>query len=220
MSESPQEVKERIHAEELAKGSDPRVAEGRAKAAEARATHGLPLDPQEAWKVKLSKAGGAPAAAPATPPEPAPEPDVEPPAPEPQTAETPADEDEEGRAAPDQPPAIQAEGTRAAPPQAAPAAAVLTPPVEEQWDPDVGDVVEVFDEPLVTTVAGVTVVDSRIPTRLMLVLLIIPMWAILYLLAASSGDPVRASTGCVVSADHSFVCFQPRHEEQGGGGGH
>ncbi len=51
--ETPEQIREKILAEELAKGSDPRVAEGRSKAAELRARHGLPIDPQEAWMAKL-----------------------------------------------------------------------------------------------------------------------------------------------------------------------
>lgn len=216
MSDSPEEVRARIHAEELAKGSDPRVAEARAKAAEARAKEGLPIDPQEAWKAKLAKAGGTVSQA-----QPAPQEAADP-------AEAPADQaaseqpQPEAEAAPE-PDAPSEVAAQAAPAPDAGVAAGQAPPAPEPepaWEPEVGDVVEPFDEPKVTTVAGIKVADSRIPARLMLVLLIIPMWAILYLLAAGSSDVGRASTGCVVSADHSFVCFQPRHEEKGGGGGH
>lgn len=220
MSDSPEEVRARIHAEELAKGSDPRVAEARSKAAEARAREGLPIDPQEAWKAKLAKAGGtvsetpAPQAAASTPPE----------EPQPETSVTsePAPSAEaapESTAAPEPVPEPSTAPAAAAATQAAPAPAREPEPA---WEPEVGDVVEPYDEAKVTTVAGIKVVDSRIPARVMLVLLIIPMWAILYLLAAGSSDVGRASTGCVVSKDHSFVCFQSRHEEKpgGGGGGH
>ncbi|HVE76761.1 MAG TPA: hypothetical protein VND22_08375, partial [Actinomycetota bacterium] len=58
MNETPEAVRERVKQEELAKGSDPRVAESRSKAAEARAKHGLPIDPQQAWKAKLEQEGG------------------------------------------------------------------------------------------------------------------------------------------------------------------
>ena len=58
MNETPEEIRERVLSEEMAKGSDPRVAEGRAKAAEARAREGLPIDPEEAWRAKLEREGG------------------------------------------------------------------------------------------------------------------------------------------------------------------
>ncbi|MGH2811342.1 MAG: hypothetical protein ACRDI1_01335, partial [Actinomycetota bacterium] len=70
--ETPEAIRERVHAEELAKGSDPRVAMGRAKAAELRAREGLPIDPEQAWRAKLEKEGGSAAAAPADAPAPAP----------------------------------------------------------------------------------------------------------------------------------------------------
>ncbi|MCA1839983.1 MAG: hypothetical protein LC723_06600, partial [Actinobacteria bacterium] len=81
MSDSPEAVKQKILEEELAKGSDPRVAEARSKAAEMRAKQGLPIDPQQAWRAKLEKEGGsapassAPDSAQATSAEPAPAPE-------------------------------------------------------------------------------------------------------------------------------------------------
>ena len=67
--EDPAAVRKRVYEEELAKGSDPRVAEGRAKSAEIKAR-------------KAASAPAAPAAepAPAPAPEPPPEPEPAPPA--------------------------------------------------------------------------------------------------------------------------------------------
>ncbi|MFN2610180.1 MAG: menaquinol-cytochrome c reductase cytochrome b subunit [Actinomycetota bacterium] len=64
MAESPDEVYERILAEEQAKGSSPAVAEARAKAARHRARKGIPIDPAGA----AAAAAGAPATASASPP--------------------------------------------------------------------------------------------------------------------------------------------------------
>ncbi|MGH2772692.1 MAG: hypothetical protein ACRDIU_06105, partial [Actinomycetota bacterium] len=62
MAETPEEVFERVLAEEQAKGSSPTVAQSRAKAARMRASKGLPTDPAEAAK---AAAGAAPAEEPA-----------------------------------------------------------------------------------------------------------------------------------------------------------
>src|SRR5688572_380529 len=68
--ETPEQIREKVLAEELGKGSDPRVAEARSKAAEMRARHGLPIEPQQAWRAKLEQEGGAPAQAAAVAEEP------------------------------------------------------------------------------------------------------------------------------------------------------
>ncbi|MBW3587811.1 MAG: menaquinol-cytochrome c reductase cytochrome b subunit [Actinobacteria bacterium] len=54
MAESPDEVYERVLAEEKDKGSSPPVAEARAKAARHRARKGLPTDPAEAAKAEAA----------------------------------------------------------------------------------------------------------------------------------------------------------------------
>lgn len=61
MAETPDEIYERVLAEEKAKGSSPQVAEARAKAARLRARKGLPIDPQAAAAAEAA-AAGAPAA--------------------------------------------------------------------------------------------------------------------------------------------------------------
>ena len=63
MAESPDEVYERVLAEEQAKGSSPAVAEARAKAARHRARKGIPTDP--AGAAAASARTPAPAAGPA-----------------------------------------------------------------------------------------------------------------------------------------------------------
>ena len=264
MNETPEAVRDRIKAEELAKGSDPRVAEGRSKAAEMRARMGLPIDPQEAWKARLAQEGGAPAApaseagaqAPRTdtgpthvPPESSgPGESPSPPAsaaPSPPASAAPSAPPEpaapaEGAAAQaprtDTGPAQVAEdisGPGESPEQSAPSAPSTEPvteaPVpaaptepaapEPVFEPEIGDVVEVEDE-VVFEVGGIKVRDSRIATWILVLLLAIPLWAMLYLLGLGGGDVGQATTGCVVDADRSFVCFQPKHENGGGGGGH
>jgi quinol---cytochrome c reductase cytochrome c subunit, bacillus type len=65
MSETPEQAFERVLAEEQAKGSNPAVAQGRAKAARMRASKGLPTDPAAAAKAAAAgEAKPAPAAAP------------------------------------------------------------------------------------------------------------------------------------------------------------
>ncbi|HWD09250.1 MAG TPA: hypothetical protein VHA57_09160 [Actinomycetota bacterium] len=66
MAETPDEVYERILAEEQARGSSPQVAQARAKAARMRASKGLPVTAAEA---AAARSGGeaAPAPAPAAP---------------------------------------------------------------------------------------------------------------------------------------------------------
>src|SRR5579883_1670659 len=69
MAETPDEVYERILAEEQAKGSSPQVAQARAKAARMRASKGLPVTAAEA---AAATSGGQAAATPmAEAPEPA-----------------------------------------------------------------------------------------------------------------------------------------------------
>ena len=112
MAESPDEVYERVLAEEKGKGSSPPVAEARAKAARHRARKGLPTDPAEAAK---AEAAAKPATGPAedTAGEPAQEPKEEEAA-EP-TEEKPAEAPSEEKPA-------AAAVAQAAPAQAAPAA--------------------------------------------------------------------------------------------------
>lgn len=57
MAETPDEIYERVLAEEKAKGSSPQVAEARAKAARLRARKGLPIDPQAAAAAEAAAAG-------------------------------------------------------------------------------------------------------------------------------------------------------------------
>lgn len=194
---NPQEARASVLEEELAKGSDPRVAEGRSKAAEARARQGYPIDPTQAWKVKLEKESGR------APKEISPSSEPEPVASEPLVLEEPPPP------APPAPPAIEAE------PRAAIAAPVALVPVvapEPAFEPEFGQLLEAVDEDRWTEIGGVKVRDARIPTWLMVVLIAIPLWAIVYLMALGSGDVHRATTGCVVDVDHTFVCFQPFEE--------
>lgn len=67
MAETPDEIYERVLAEEKAKGSSPQVAEARAKAARLRARKGLPIDPQAAAAAEAAAAGAPQAAAAAAP---------------------------------------------------------------------------------------------------------------------------------------------------------
>lgn len=64
MAETPDEVYERILAEEQARGSSPQVAQARAKAARMRASKGLPVTAAEA---AAARSGGEAAPAPAAP---------------------------------------------------------------------------------------------------------------------------------------------------------
>lgn len=61
MAETPDEVYDRVLAEEQAKGSTPSVAEGRAKAARHRAKKGIPTDPVGAAAATAGAAPSAPA---------------------------------------------------------------------------------------------------------------------------------------------------------------
>lgn len=217
MSEAPEAIRERIHAEELAKGSDPRVAEGRAKAAEMRARHGLPIEPQEAWRAKLAQEGGAPTEAAPKPSEPAASEEVAPAETEPQEAPaaTEASPAEEQQTTTEPAPA-------AAPPPAAsapePSAPVPAPEPEVPFDPEIGDLIVVDQS--VSEIGGVKVRDARLPAWLMVILLAIPLWAMLYLLALGGEDVATRTSECVVQPDRTFVCFQPVEETTSGGGGH
>lgn len=63
MAETPDEIYDKVLAEEQAKGSSPAVAEARAKAARHRARKGLPTDPKAA---AAASSGAAPASDPTT----------------------------------------------------------------------------------------------------------------------------------------------------------
>lgn len=203
MSDTPEAVREQVLKEELAKGSDPRVAEARAKAAAARAEQGLPIDPQEAWPLKLERAGRQASAPPAAPP-PAAEADEAPPAPEPEAPEPSAAPEPEPAPAPVPEPVV---------------AAPVEVPVP--FDPEVGEPIEQDDESI-TVVGGIEVRDSRIPAWLVAVLVLIPLWAAFYLVAIGQGDVERTTTGCVVHDDRTFECFQPAEGSgaDAGSGGH
>lgn len=66
MAENPDEVYDRVLAEEQAKGSSPAVAEARAKAARHRARKGIPTDAAGAAAASRGTGGAAAAGAPAT----------------------------------------------------------------------------------------------------------------------------------------------------------
>lgn len=211
--ESPEQIRERVHAEELAKGSDPRVAEGRAKAAEMRARHDLPVEPDAAWRALLEREGGTatavaeapPATAEEAPPAPA-EPVEAPPA-----EEAPVEAVAEAEAAP----------VAAAPPAAAVAevppgaaverdevvyapAPVAVPLPETEFEPEIGGKIEIdteaFDE-----IAGIKLRDPVLPRWLLVALLIIPLLAAAYIVVFSGSEGF--GTGCRVEADRSLVCF-------------
>jgi len=115
MAESPDEVYERVLAEEKGKGSSPPVAEARAKAARHRARKGLPTDPAEAAKAEA-------AAKPAAEQAPAPAGDHE------AKAEEPAETTEEKpQEAPSEEKPAAAAVAKASPAQAAPAQAEGAP---------------------------------------------------------------------------------------------
>ncbi|MCA1839759.1 MAG: hypothetical protein LC723_05435, partial [Actinobacteria bacterium] len=59
-------------------------------------------------------------------------------------------------------------------------------------------------------VGGINVREARIPTWIALVLLAIPLWAMLYLMAGGGADIARTSTGCEAHPDHTFTCFLPK----------
>lgn len=223
--ETPQQIRERVLAEELAKGSDPRVAEGRAKAAEMRAQHGLPIDPEQSWRALLEREGGSPAAqAEAAASEPAAAP-AEAAAPEPAQA-PPAEA--EAAAAPDVSEAAAAQPAPAAAPAPAPSPvapapaetpagpvplAEPAPPREPEYEPEVGEPLELELESL-ESFAGIKVRDPRLPTGLLVILVLIPLWAIFYLVAFAGSDSIARTTGCTVNPDHTLVCFQ---EAEGSG---
>ena len=226
MSDSPEAVRQRILEEELAKGSDPRVAEARSKAAEMRARHGLPLDPQEAWRAKLAQEGGAPAAVSAETPSAAPEPTAAEPASTPEQTAEPAAATEVVPQPEQVPTEVPAAASMAA--SDSPTAAGSAPPVtttlapaqvEPEFEPEVGDLIEGTDD-VVRTVGGLRVREGKIPTWAALALLLIPLWAMLYLMIGSSGDVVRSTTGCAVHANKTFTCFLPTQPKEGSGSSH
>lgn len=215
--ETPEAIRERVHAEELAKGSDPRVAEGRAKAAELRARAGLPIDPHEAARAKLAREGGATPAAVAEAPAAAAETPVSgeasveaealipagappPPAPVAEAA---------GEPAPPAAVAAQAEApagvAAVAPTPVAPPPAAAAPP-EAAPEPEIGVPIEVEGE-TVTELAGIRIRDARLPVWLLALLVLIPLWAVFYLVVFAGPDVTRNTTGCVVQPDRSLVCF-------------
>lgn len=220
MSESPEDVLARIRAEELAKGSDPRVAEARAKAAEARARHDLPIDPQEAWPIKLEREGGEasarPAAVVAAEPEPTAAAASAPPAPETTATEAPAEPAPAEAPAPATPaPATPAPAT----PMAGATAAV---PIEPYREPEVGEAVGA--EGVIAEIGGVKVADARLPAFVVALLLAITAWAMIYLIT-SSGAASSAVTGCERARDGTFTCFRPAEgtgapSSEGSGAGH
>lgn len=210
MNETPEQIKERILAEELGKGSDPRVAEGRAKAAEVRARHGLPIDPEQAWKALMDQEGRAPAPAaagvaaatePATAPEaaaPSEAPEAPPEAPPPEAPDAQAKPIESAVTS------VSADDSIPAPAGAEPAAA-LAP--EEEFEPEIGDLIEVEREEL-EEFAGIRVGDPRLPVWLLVILVAIGLWAIFYLAAFSSSEDVARTTGCRVEPGRAFTCFE------------
>lgn len=218
--ETPEQIRQRVHEEELGKGSDPRVAEGRAKAAEARAKQGLPIDPQSAWPAKMQREGGGAANAPAAvaplaevdlqeaASEAEPEP-VEAPAP----AETAAADVDTGEVsqAPVATPPVEAPAPPAAVVERAGTVAevapmVLAPPApkEAHLEPEIGEMVEIDTERL-DEIAGIKLQDSVLPKWLLVVLLVIPTLAAIYLLVFSGGGDF--GTRCSVEADLRLNCF-------------
>ena len=221
--ETPEQIKEKILAEELAKGSDPRVAEARSKAAELRARQGLPIDPQQAWRAKLEKEGGAAPAAEAVeepqaevqaaptqeapaeaPDEPKPvteEPAAEEPAPaeQPQTAPAPS---------PVQAPVpagveVQRESAEIVP--AAAAVPAVAPSREIQFEPEIGEMVE-FDTEDMAEVAGIRLADARLPGWLIAVFIALVGAAVIYLLVFSGPGAAEEASGCRVDANRAVVC--------------
>lgn len=201
MSESPEEVMARIRSEELAKGSDPRVAEARAKAAQARAQHGLPIDPQEAWPLKLEREGREASAPRAEAPAAGPAETVE--------AEASAEQAEAPVEAPAPEPAVAVVPLPAAP---APAAAVPAAPVEPYREPEVGEIVE--PDAALVEIGGVKVSDARLPRFVVALLLAITGWAMLYLITDPSPAGSAAITSCVQSSDGAFTCFSEETQDE------
>ena len=217
--ETPEQTKERVHAEELAKGSDPRVAEARSKAAEMRARHGLPIDPQEAWKAKLEKEGGAPAAAATEPQAPTQEPPSEEapaasaPAPSAEApAEAPAAAEETAPQTPAPAPVqapvppgveVQRESTEIVPAAISPPA--IAPSREIQFEPEIGEMVE-FDTGEMAEVAGIKLADAKLPGWLIAVFVALVGAAVIYLLVFSGPGAAEEASGCRVDANRAIVC--------------
>jgi hypothetical protein len=196
--EAPEQIRERVHAEELAKGSDPRVAEGRAKAAELRAKAGLPIEPDKAWRAKLEQEGGeAPAAAPAAGTATAEEPAEEA---EPREEEAPA-------------PAAAEEAPEPSAPAEAPAAAAPVVTLEPEFvlasaaprEVEVGQPIEVDAEGL-KVVAGVPIRSDPLPFWVTGILLVVVLWAVAYALFLSGPEAIQKTTRCRVSSDKILVC--------------
>lgn len=214
--ESPEQIRERVHAEELAKGSDPRVAEGRSKAAELRAKAGLPIEPDQAWRAKLEQEGGAPSAAGTATAVEAPRDEAEA-EPEPEPEPEPAAEPEPAPAAEAEPAAKPEPAAKAGPapgpepqPEPQPATArepatVAAAPAAPKRDPEVGEPIELVTEGL-EVVAGIPIRDTRLPLWVTAVLIGLLVWAVLYGLFVSGADAIRETTGCRVEADRTLVC--------------
>lgn len=220
--ETPEQIRERVLKEELAKGSDPRVAEGRSKAAELRARAGLPIDPQQAWRAKLEKEGGAPSAtteasAEAEAPAEADEAPAE-------AAEAPVEEAAEApeeEVAPQERPTavataerpvrgpvpagveVERESTEIA---AAPAFAPVPAPAREvAFEPEIGEIVELeFQE--MGELAGIKLADARLPAWLIAAFVALVAAAVFYLLVFSGPGAAEQATGCRVEADRKIVC--------------
>ena len=225
--ESPEQIRERVLKEELEKGSDPRVAEGRSKAAELRAQQGLPIDPQEAWKAKLEKEGGAPAAAEApaepaaeavaeTPEEAAEEPEapVEEKGPEPSKQPEPAaaESEEKPAAAPAAAQAPMPEGVQresdtpaelarvtVAPP------AVVEPPKPTEFEPEIGELVE-FETEEMGELAGIKMADAPLASWLVAVFVALVAIAAIYLVVFSGAGVSEQASGCRIAEDRTIVC--------------
>lgn len=208
--ESPEQTRERVHAEELAKGSDPRVAEGRAKAAELRAKAGLPIEPDLAWRAKLEQEGGAPSAAPTTTAGEAP-PEAEPAEPE------PGEEPEAAEAEPEPEPAAAPTGPAPVPTSQAPAAAPAVPePAVPGREPEVGEPMEVETEGL-EVVGGIPIQQRRLPLWVSAVIIGLLLWAASYGLFVSGEDSIQKTTGCRVDAERALVCAPAEPESTPGG---
>jgi quinol---cytochrome c reductase cytochrome c subunit, bacillus type len=133
MSETPEQAFERVLAEEHAKGSNPAVAQSRAKAARMRVSKGLPADPAAAAKAAAAGEGTSHAPAPAAEAPPAPAAEAAPapaaeaaPAPAAEAAPAPAAEAAPAPAA-EAAPAPAAEAAPAPAAEAAPAPAAAAP---------------------------------------------------------------------------------------------
>ncbi|MBW3587795.1 MAG: hypothetical protein KY429_00040 [Actinobacteria bacterium] len=235
--ESPEQIRERVLAEELEKGSDPRVAEGRSKAAELRAQQGLPIDPQEAWKAKLEKEGGprapaaedAPAPTPEEPEEPAeaaeaaeekaPEPSEQP---EPAAAESEekpaaAESEEKPAAAAPAPAAAEApmpEGVQReadAPAELARVTvappAVVEPPKPTEFEPEIGELVE-FETEEMGELAGIKMADAPLASWLIAVFVALVAIAAIYLVVFSGAGVSEQASGCRIAEDRTIVCSE------------